>query len=75
MVLREFDGTSMPLVFSWALKDYDALVANLARGSESTTSVRSWDIILQQQPRVKVKHEVDGAASKPNKSKNWREYI
>ncbi len=48
VVLREFDGTSMPLVFSWALKDYDALVANLGRDSGSKTCARSWDIPFRQ---------------------------
>ncbi len=62
MVLREFDETTTPLVFTWALKDYDALVKNLARGA----SVSSWDImlkkllLLERKTRVHVKHEVDG---------------
>ncbi len=64
MVLREFDETTIPLVFTWALKDYDALVKNLARGASESTSVSSWDIMLKQslllekKTRVHIKHEM-----------------
>ncbi len=70
MVLREFDGTALPLAFSWALKDYDALVKNLARRApESTTSESSLDVILKKmlllenQTKVQVKYEMDEIGS------------